>query len=96
MNFVDSNDALTCVFPQRLDTLNSQQLEENLKEKIASANKKVIFDFSEVVFVSSYFLRICLSTFQTVGADAFEIINMKSDIKKVFMIAGFDKFFKVN
>lgn len=96
MNFVDSDDALLCVLPAKLDTAISQQIEEILKNKIATANKKIIFDFAEVIFVSSYFLRICLSSYQTVGQDAFEIANMKSEIKKVFMIAGFDKIMKVN
>jgi anti-anti-sigma factor len=95
MSFIESDNALNCILPQRLDTLNSQQFEIDLNNKIETNNSKIIFDFKDVSFVSSYFLRICLTTFQKKSNDNFELINVKSEIKKVFMIAGFDKHFNI-
>jgi anti-anti-sigma factor len=91
MNFIESENLLVCVLPRKLDTSNSQMLEGELYSRIESAKAKIVFDFKDVDFVSSNFLRICLATYKKVGKANFEIVNVRSEVKKVFMIAGFDK-----
>ncbi len=95
LSFIDNDDTLICKFRSRLDTFNSQKLENELNTRIAESNKTIIFDLEEVVFVSSYFLRICINTLKTIGTEKFKLQNVKSDIKKVFMIAGYDKYMNI-
>ena len=95
MHFIEAGNSLICVLPKRLDTQNSQELEGELNSWIEAAHSKIVFDFQNVEFISSYFLRICLATYKKVAKDDFDIINVRSEIKKVFMIAGFDKFFNL-
>ncbi len=95
MRFIEAGNALICALPKRLDTQNSQELEVEINNWIDTAHSKVVFDFQDVEFISSYFLRICLATHKKVGNENFEITNVRADIKKVFMIAGFDKFITI-
>jgi anti-anti-sigma factor len=53
--------------------------------------KKLIFDFQEVAYISSSFLRICIKKFKELGRENFYIRNPRPDIKKVFMIAGLEQ-----
>jgi len=95
INFVESDDALIIKFQPRLDTFNAQQIENDVSTKITASTKTIIFDLEGVVFISSYFLRICVNTLKIVGTDKFKLLNVKSDIKKVFMIAGYDKYMSI-
>lgn len=95
MNFIENENSLVCELPERLDTVNSQEFEGQLKKVLEKNFKTMTFDFSNVNFVSSYFLRICLNMIKQYGADNFHVINVKSEIKKVFMISGFDKIMKI-
>ena len=82
-----------CHLSGRLDTIVSQNVEPEINEA-ADKEKKLIFDFSEVDYISSTFLRICLMKFKEFGGENFWIRRPKSDVKKVFMIAGLDRFLK--
>jgi anti-anti-sigma factor len=78
-----------------MDTYKSQEIENGLSVRINVPRKMIVFDLEEVMYVSSYFLRLCLSTLKTVGTERFILKNVKSDIKKVFMIAGYDKLINI-
>ncbi len=95
LNYSDNEKSLICKFPERMDTYKSQEVEKELKTKISGAAKNVVFDLKDVKFISSYFLRICLEAVKAVGHERFEVINTTSDIKKVFVIAGYDKFINI-
>lgn len=95
MNFIENENSLVCELPERLDTVNSQEFEGLLNKEIEKSFKTVTFDFTNVNFVSSYFLRICLNMIKQYTAENFHLINVKSEIKKVFMISGFDKIMKI-
>lgn len=87
----DESGRLTCAFPQRMDTLACQQYERDVHPKVESAGKPVTFDLGGVGYVASSFLRICLRTSQSVGAENLVISNCAPEVKKVFKIAGLDK-----
>jgi anti-anti-sigma factor len=74
-----------------MNTIHSQLLETELLTKDLSGERKIVFDFENVIFISSYFLRVCFSTLRAAGNERFYLINVKSEVKKVFMIAGYDK-----
>lgn len=91
LNVIEKDNTLTFKFDQRMDTFKSQEIESELNAWVKETNGKVIFDLENVLYISSYFLRICLNTMKAVGKERFTIKNVRSDIQKAFTIAGFDK-----
>ena len=95
LNKINQDGVLIIKLPARLDTAYSQESEAELNETDVDCDS-MVFDFSDVNFISSYFIRICLNKYKTFGNDKFKIVNVKSEIKKVFMIAGLDKIISVH
>ena len=89
MNLTIKSDdnVVTCYLSKRLDTNVSFGLEPEI-DQATEQNKNLVFDFSEVDYISSTFLRICLKKRKELGNEHFWIINPKPDIKRVFKIAG--------
>ena len=95
MSFDNENGNLVCIFPHRLDTEACTRLEPEIFGEFVNFNNSVVFDLSQVDYVSSGFLRICLRVFKRFGADKFSIVNVSPLVKKVFKIAGFDQGMKI-
>ena len=95
MSFDKDNGDLLCTFPRRLDTEACTRLEPEIFRALENFNSSVVFDLSQVDYVSSSFLRICLRVFRRFGADKFSIVNVSPLVKKVFKIAGFDESMKI-
>ncbi|MBN1949428.1 MAG: STAS domain-containing protein [Candidatus Cloacimonetes bacterium] len=97
------NHILTCSFPSRLDSMNSNEIGETIKNKLdellESDHKKptsvkdfqLIFNLEGVEYIASSFMRICLANAKRFPASKLSIINTLPQIKKVFKIAGLDK-----
>jgi len=77
-------------FSGKLDTAKCQEIEPELREKLAGDGAAIVFDLAEVDFIGSTFLRLCVFAYQKSGAGGFQVINVSPAIKKVFMIAGMD------
>ena len=95
-DFIENEQTLTIRFPQKMDTFSSQKLEEELKQKHPVSGKKMVFDLEGISFISSAFLRICFKAYKDSGEGNFSLINATSDVKKVLMIAGYDKFMDIH
>ncbi|MDR0706051.1 MAG: STAS domain-containing protein [Planctomycetaceae bacterium] len=100
MNFIESDNMLRCIFSGKLDTLTCSKIEETLNQRIAGFLEKqdvacLVFDLSEVDYVSSAFLRICLCHFKAAGKKNFRIENLKPDVRHVFMISGFTEIMNI-
>ncbi|MFC1617231.1 STAS domain-containing protein [Candidatus Margulisiibacteriota bacterium] len=95
LNFEEKEGKLYCVFSGRLDTEACIEYQDQIDEKIKEASVKVLFNFKEVDYISSSFLRICLKSSKELGQDRFAIINVSPNIKKVFKIAGFDRIINI-
>jgi len=95
LKVTENEEALVFNFHPRMDTANTQAAEKEINEKINATTKSILFDLEGVGFISSYFLRICINTLKTVGAERYKLQNVSSDIKKVFMIAGYDKYITI-
>jgi anti-anti-sigma factor len=96
---------LTCFFTGWLDTNASIILSNEMEEKIRTMksrdnlpklpDEKIIFDLKEVSYISSSFIRICVSTAKQVQTGNFSIINCDPMIKKTFKIVGLDKLLNI-
>ena len=96
LNIIENGENLIIKFPSKLSTTESQEIEKELLDKIEDGSKIIHFDFEGVTFICSYFLRVCLMVYKKVGRNRFELDKVSPQIKKVFMIAGFDKYLKIN
>ena len=76
----------------RLDTSNSTQLDEEVKE--LKEDDKLILDFSELEYLSSVGLRILLSLKKKLK-DNIKIINVNEFVKEVFDMTGFSDIFEI-
>ncbi|MFA7418349.1 MAG: STAS domain-containing protein [Melioribacteraceae bacterium] len=95
LNFVETEKTLTVKFLERMDTYKSQEMENELNAKIGTSSKQIVFDLEGVLYISSYFLRICFNTIKMIGKERFAFKNVRQDIKKVLDISGIDKLMNV-
>ena len=88
------NKILTAAFAGRLDTLAVQKLSEviqvNLPGKEGRSEDKIVFDLRDVDYISSSFIRICVSIAKQAGPGQFSIAHCQPFIKKTFKISGLD------
>ncbi|MDR0327687.1 MAG: STAS domain-containing protein [Planctomycetaceae bacterium] len=101
MNFSETGDTLYCLFSGRLDWMVSSEIERELLRRVSDFKEgresvHLTFDLSEVVYVSSAFLRLCLICYKIVGKNSFNIINASDDIHSVFSISGFAEMMNVS
>ena len=89
----------TATFSGRLDTLAVQKISEviqvNLSSKESDADDKFIFDLRDVDYISSSFIRICVSVAKQAGSGKFSIAHCQPFIKKTFKISGLDEILNV-
>lgn len=99
-----ANNRLTVSFTGRLDTLSCPGIQSAISDKLReirnnedqAGSPKVVFDMQEVTFISSSFIRICLTTYHGGGKGNFAIINCDPFLKKAFKIAGLDDLLAVS
>ena len=98
-NYNEESKVMTAVFSGRLDTLAVQRFSEmiqiNLSVKDGQTQDKIVFDLSEVEYISSSFIRICVSVAKQAGAGQFSIAHCQPFIKKTFKISGLDDILNV-
>ncbi|MFP4472108.1 MAG: STAS domain-containing protein [Bacteroidales bacterium] len=85
--------SLTCSFEGKLDTLSSEKLQREVTKTVEKHRKplRVVFDFADVSFITSAFVRVCVTTARMTGAENFSIVNTNPLIKKTLKIAGLDQ-----
>lgn len=81
---------LTITITGRLDTSTAPQLEEELG-LIASDINSLIFDFTDLEYISSAGLRVLLKAQKKMNAiGTMKVMNVNETILEVFTITGFD------
>jgi len=83
--------ALVCTFQERMDTVNSQKISDEVVKKVQETKLPVIFNLEDVDYVASAFLGLCLRVVKEVGTKNLSITNAQPNVKKVFMMAGFNR-----
>ena len=77
-------DKLTCIIAGRLDSVVSEIIEEDLFDHVQEAKCTTIFDFKEVEYVSSAFLRVSIKVARATPSMKITIINALPVIKEVY------------
>ena len=81
----------------RIDTMNANQFEEDIKPALVDGGVDLEMDCSELTYMASSGLRIIQKTMRTVMQlkGQFKIVNVSPEIYKVLAMTGFTKFMKV-
>ncbi len=95
---------IKCTFHGRMDTIRSNAAMGALKKEFDSAlsagvgvkELKISLDLSGVSYISSSFLRLCVSSARDINTGNFSIINTGPEIMKVFKISGLEKLLNVS
>ncbi len=84
------NNALTIALEGRLDTVTSPQLETELQSSLNGVSE-LVFDFAQLVYISSAGLRVLLSAQKAMNAKhgSMTIRNAGEDIMEIFDVTGF-------
>jgi anti-sigma B factor antagonist len=73
----------------RLDTMTSPDLEAAIKESIDGVTE-LVFDFTDLAYVSSAGLRVLLSAQKTMNAKGSMVVkNVSDEIQEIFDVTGF-------
>lgn len=102
--FDPASEIINCKFKGKMDTIRSNGAMEAFKKEFeslvssgVSAKKlKVRFDLGGVDYISSSFLRLCISSARNIDQKNFSIINTGPEIMKVFKISGLDGLLNVS
>jgi len=93
VTYREENGILTCIFSGKFDTVVSESISNDVFDHIQQAKEAVVFDFKNVDYVSSAFLRISIRCARAVPGMKIKIINSLPDIKEVFRVSGLFKIF---
>ena len=89
------NKTLTVSLIGDLDTITSPNLEASLSDSLGGI-EHLVFDFSELNYISSAGLRVILATQETMNKQGKMVIrNISDEIKKIFEVVGFIKFINI-
>lgn len=93
VTFSEENGNLICSFSGKLDTVVSESISNYVFDRIQIAKEAVVFDFKNVDYVSSAFLRVAIRSARAVPGMKIKIVNSLPDIKDVFKVSGLFKIF---
>ena len=85
------DDRFTCRFSGRMDTTAAMSVEDELIDKVQHAGMPVVFDFTELEYVASSFLRSCVRVVRVAGSTKIKIIGASDEIIRIFDMTGFGK-----
>lgn len=90
LEFKENQGTLTCIFKGKMDSQESMAAQPRVLGRASQNIKNVVFDMTDVDYVASAFLQICILVAKQVGAPQLKLINAKPEIRKIFKITGFD------
>ena len=89
INKTANGSELIVALKGRLDTLTAPQLEEELNAAVEGV-EQLIFDFSELEYISSAGLRVLLSAQKTMNTKgSMTVKNVSDEIREIFDVTGF-------
>ncbi|MDD3894888.1 MAG: STAS domain-containing protein [Syntrophomonadaceae bacterium] len=91
INKTVNGDTVSLALSGRLDTVTYSELVSELEQVFAQENVNLIFDLSDLDYISSAGLRVFLTVQKKVNAfgTAMKIIGAVPNVKEVFELTGF-------
>ena len=93
----DNGDKLTGTIIGRLDTVNSEQFNNDMQPLMNAADRHIEQECSQMEYISSSGLRLFLTLRKQVAAKGGKLVirNINEAISEVFTITGFFNLFEV-
>ena len=89
INKIPDGEKLTVAITGRLDTNSSPKLEAELRQSVDGVTE-LVFDFSEVEYISSAGLRVLLAAQKVMNRKgSMKLVGVSDEIQEVFEITGF-------
>ncbi len=90
------NNRLYVKYTGKINIENSNEINTKIKSRLENI-KELVFDFSEVPYISSAGLRMLHDIYKTINEQrgCIYIQNANQDIKNVIEISGFQSFIKL-
>lgn len=89
INMINDGKKATFQLEGRLDTVTAPDLDKEFNDNVDSF-EDVVFDFSQLAYISSAGLRVLLSAQKTMNKKgSMKIVNASEEVKEVFEITGF-------
>jgi anti-anti-sigma factor len=97
VTFKEEGGTLTCFFSGPMDSITSVQAEQETTDRIKKSSPVAVrFDLIATEFVSSVFLRFCLTTYQQFGAEHFAILHPNETVQRVLDITHLREMVRTN
>ena len=92
-----NENVVTITTDERIDTINAVNFENEISPFLSDSGLKIIFDCTNLDYISSSGLRVILKAQKLVSARKGEmkLIGVKPTIKKVFDMTGFTRFLTI-
>ncbi len=98
MNIAQTNheNGIEIIVSDRLDAATTPELEAFMVNLLESASTNIIFNLSNLEYISSAGLRIVLSSAKNAKSKDLEIVlsSLQGKVKDVFEMSGFMKMFR--
>lgn len=89
INKISEGEKLTLAISGRLDTNSSPMLETELRQSVNGVTE-LVFDFSNVEYISSAGLRVLLAAQKVMNRQgSMKLIGVSAEVMEVFEITGF-------
>ncbi len=81
----------------RLDAAGAPQLEQELKQRLAKGESRLIVDLTDISYISSNGLRVLLTALKNArkNGGALKLCCMNSRLAEIFEMVGFDQVFEI-
>lgn len=97
-NYIKNENKLMCIFSGHISGPVCDELAAKIDSQLQQLNEngnepdqlQVVFDLTEVSYIASSFIRICMATAKKLKPGNFAIANCNPFIKKTFKVAGLD------
>ena len=88
---------MTAILNGRLDTPAAVKAQQEIGPLLENADKEIIFDCSNLEYISSSGLRLFLTIRKEASVKGGKVIieNINDEIRKVFMMTGFFNLFEI-
>ena len=86
-----NGDEVTLAISGRLDSVSQSELTQGLEKVFETSVASLIFDLSELDYVSSAGLRVLLAAQKKIGSlgATMKIVGANESVKEIFQITGF-------
>ena len=91
-------DTLVCKADGRIDGTNAREFQDDLDAAIEEADRAVILNFEDLMYISSAGIRVVLMTAKTLQRrDArFALCSLSEPVREIFEVSGFDKIIPIH